>query len=167
MKRLLAAVPLSLLLSGCLFGGPGSPTLEMQNPPASGPVDIQILDSAVKPGEIYLKLVVHNANARPLLIDRRCLVLTDGRAEWRAVPTSKPFVTVKPNATSAKLKLSFEGVPAGLPSYDLSFKRGAFRLDSEAGQEVALPTVRLLVKTPTAATPAPSKTVAAAAQQPR
>ena len=167
MKQLLGAVPLSVLLTGCLFGGPASPTLEMQNPPASGPVDIQILDSSVKPGEIYLKVVVHNANARPLLIDRRSLVLTDGRAEWRAAAIAKPFVTVKPNSTSAKLKLSFEGVPAGLPSYDLMFKKGAFRLDNEAGQEIALPTVRLLVKTTSAATPAPSKTVAPAAQQRR
>ena len=156
-----------LLLGGCLFGGPASPTLEIQNPPASGPVDVQLLDSSVAPGGVYLKLVVHNANAQPLMIDRRCFVLTDGRAERLPVVTSKPFVTVKPNATSSKIKLTYEGLPAGIPSYDLAFKKGAFHLDNESGKEVAMPTLRLLVKKAASATPEAPKTIAPGATQPR
>jgi hypothetical protein len=144
-----------LLLGGCLFGGPAAPTLEMQNPPAPGPVDVQILDSAIEPGEVYLKLVVHNANANPLIVDRRCLVLTDGRAQWQPVVSSKPFTTVKPNS-SAKVKLTYEGVPAGLPTYDLQYRKGAFRLDGEGGKEIALATVRLAVKKTAVANPEPS-----------
>lgn len=163
----LPLLALALLVPGCLFGGPAAPTLEMQNPPASGPVDVQIVDSAVEPGQVYLKLVVHNANNRPLLVDRRALVLGDGRAEHRAVATSKPFVTVKPNGTSSKIKLIFEAVPAGQPTYDLMFKKGAFRLDNEGGQEVTLPTARLLVKKTAVATPEPTGAPAPGSTQPR
>ncbi len=156
-----------VLLSGCLFGGPALPTLEMQNPPKGGAVDIQVLDSSVEPGVIYLKLLVRNASARPLVVDRRTFVLTDGRAEWRAVVTSKPLVTVKPNGGSAKLKLTFAGAPAELPAYDLMFKKGAFRQDNESGPEVALAAVRLLAKKPAVATPEPTANPKPAPTQPR
>jgi hypothetical protein len=164
MNRSVPALALSLLATGCIFGGPPKPTLEMQSPPAGGPVDVQIVDSSVEPGEVYLKLVVHNAGSRLLHVDRRAFVLSDGRAEWRPAPTSKPFVTVKPSASSSKLKLTYEGVPAGLPAYDLLYKRGAFKWDGEGGQEVTLPAARLLLKKVEVATPQPA---AASGPQPR
>lgn len=155
----LATLALLSLLTGCgMFGGgPPTPTLEMQNPPASGPVDVQLLDSAIEPGEIYMKLVVHNRSDHKLLVDRRVLILSDGRNEYRPNAASKPFVTVKPNATSSKIKLTYEGAPAGVPAYELTFKKGAFHQDSETGPEVAFPPARFLVKKAVAATPEPTR----------
>jgi hypothetical protein len=146
----------ALVLASCNLFGPAAPTLELQGAPAGGPVEVQVVDSAVEPGEIYLRLAVHNRSDRRLVVDRRELVLGDGRTEWRPRPASRPLVTVKPNATSNKLKLYFDGVPAGLPAYELAFKKGAFRHDNEAGPEVSLPTVRLLVKKVEVAVPEPS-----------
>lgn len=158
MKQLVPLFALTLAATGCgIFGGTRTPTLEMQNPPASGPVDVQLLDSSISPGEVYMRLVVHNRSDHKLLVDRRSLILSDGRNEWRPNATSKPFVTIKPNATSSKIKLTYEGAPAGQPSYDLVFKKGAFHQDTEAGQELTLPTVRLLVKKAVVATPTPAK----------
>ncbi|HLU39135.1 MAG TPA: hypothetical protein VK081_07100 [Planctomycetota bacterium] len=158
MIRHLPCALVALLTSACgIFGGRPETVLEMQNPPFGGPVEVQIADSSVEPGELYLRLAVHNRSARPLIIDRRSLVISNGSLEWPATPISKPFVTVKPNRTSTRLKLTFQGVPSGEPAYDLLFKRGAFRFDGESGEEVPMSPVRLLAKK----TAAPSAQAAA------
>lgn len=157
MRNTVALVVLALVAPACgIFGGAADTTLELQAPPASGPVDVQLVDSSVEPGEVYLKLVVHNRSDRKLVVDRRALVLSDGRTQWRARATSKPLVTVKPNATSSKIKLVFEGVPAGLPVYELGYGEGAFRQDGETGTEIRIPPARLVVKKAEVTAPEPT-----------
>jgi len=156
MKQLLTFFVVAAVVAGCsLFSGTPSATLEMQTPPAGGPIDVQILDSAVEPGEVYLKLAIHNRSDRPLVVDRRALVLSDGRAQWRVDAGKRPFVTIKPNASSSKIKLTYAEVMAGQPAYDLVFDKGAFHQDSETGAEVTLQPVRLLVKKTANAVPEP------------
>src|SRR5690606_25269047 len=93
MIRHLPCALVALLTSACgIFGGRPETVLEMQNPPFGGPVEVQIADSSVEPGELYLRLAVHNRSARPLIIDRRSLVISNGSLEWPATPISKPFV---------------------------------------------------------------------------
>lgn len=146
MRR--ALLTLALLAPGCIFGGTPDPTLELQPLAAGSKVEFQVLSSSVEPGEAYLKMTLINRTGRPLAVDRRNLVLTDGTTQWTPKAPSKPWLVVQPGETSAKLKLVYKGVPGGQPGYDMNFPPGTFREGSDSGPIVNIAPLRFVVKKP-------------------
>ena len=146
--RSLLFLGVAMLAQSCIFGGPPDPTLELQPPPPGTKFEFQVLDSSVEPGEAYLKLTFVNRTSRPVVADRKLFVLTDGTTQWTPKTSSRSTLTVQPGETSAKLKLSYKGVPGGQPAYELMFPVHAFREGSDSGPNIPMPTLRLVVKKP-------------------
>lgn len=145
MKKL-RFVPLLVALStaGC-FGG-GGPTLVIDNPPGEGKIAVQMVDSSVEKDSVYAKVLITNHTDKIVVADRRLMILSDGTREWGPRATTRYRWQIGPHQTSSAVKLEYRDSDGTQPGYDLVFKPGAFRFDSNTGDEFEVPPLRLSVK---------------------
>ena len=145
MKKLRFVPFLAVLLSPGCFGG-GGPTLVIENPPGEGKIDVQIVDSSLDKATVYAKVLISNHTDKIVVADRRLMILSDGTREWGPRATTRYRWQIGPHQTSSAVKLEYRDSDGTQPAYDLIFKPGAFRFDSNTGDEFEVPPLRLTVK---------------------
>lgn len=143
MKKLCFVTVLVALLTQSCRGGP---TLVIENPATDGKVAVQMVDSSLRDESVYAKVLITNNTDRIVVADCRLVMLSDGLREWGPRASSRLRVQIDPKKTSSAVKLDFRESDGTQPSYDLLFKPGAFRFESDTGEEFAVPPLRLSVK---------------------
>lgn len=143
MKKLcFVPVLVAVLAPGCRGGA----TLVIENPHTEGKVAVQVVDSSLGKDSVFAKVVITNNTDKVVVADCRLVVLSDGLREWSPRASSRHRVQIDPKKTSSAVKLDYRESDSTQASYDLIFKPGAFRSESDTGEELEVPSLRLSVK---------------------